>query len=68
MSVRADKPVPLGRLLVPPPKGLNHELARLIDALAREQARRDHLAENPAKPLAAPAGARETSGPASDAA
>lgn len=61
MSVRADKPVPLGRLLVPPPKGLNGDIARLVDALAREAARRDHLAENPPKALAEGADEREAS-------
>ena len=36
------KATALGRLLVEPPKGMPVEIARIIDALAREQATRDH--------------------------
>ena len=45
-TARTHTSAALGRLLVRPPRGLDPDLARLIDALAREAARRDHAAEN----------------------
>lgn len=51
-TVRAEQGPALGRLLIAPPAGMSPELARLIDALAREAAARDHAADNAGKALA----------------